>query len=218
MAQSAPGGDRPWLIVGLGNPGEKYAATRHNVGYMVVDEILGDILPVPGSLKQHKRTNSLICETRVTASASGRAAGSAASAGDGVPVVLARSRGYMNLSGGAVGALASFFRVPPAQVVVVHDELDLDPGVVRVKLGGGENGHNGLKSTTQALGTRDYVRVRVGIGRPPGRMDPAAYVLKPFTRAELDDLPVTVADAADAVRLVVTRGVEAAQNEIHARH
>ena len=154
MAQSAPGGDRPWLIVGLGNPGEKYAATRHNVGYMVVDEILGDILPVPGSLKQHKRTNSLICETRVTASASGRAAGSAASAGDGVPVVLARSRGYMNLSGGAVGALASFFRVPPAQVVVVHDELDLDPGVVRVKLGGGENGHNGLKSTTQALGTR----------------------------------------------------------------
>ncbi|RRO87278.1 aminoacyl-tRNA hydrolase [Corynebacterium bovis] len=207
MAQSAPGGDRPWLIVGLGNPGEKYAATRHNVGYMVVDEILGDILPVPGSLKQHKRTNSLICETRVTASA-----------GDGVPVVLARSRGYMNLSGGAVGALASFFRVPPAQVVVVHDELDLDPGVVRVKLGGGENGHNGLKSTTQALGTRDYVRVRVGIGRPPGRMDPAAYVLKPFTRAELGDLPVTVADAADAVRLVVTRGVEAAQNEIHARH
>ncbi len=194
-------GRSPWLIVGLGNPGDKYAHNRHNVGYMVIDELLSELSPVPGTLSQHKKTQSLICQTTL---------------GD-VPVIFARSRAYMNLSGGSIGALAAFFKVPAEHIIVIHDELDLDPGTVRVKVGGGENGHNGLKSTSQALGTRDYIRVRVGIGRPPGRMDVAAFVLKDFTKAEREWLPVAIGDASDAVELMTTHGVQVAQNEIHGR-
>ena len=183
----------PWLVVGLGNPGEKYATTRHNAGYLVIDELLGDLLPAPGSLAQHKKTNSLICQTRFRDS----------------PVVLARPRTYMNESGAPVANLAKFFKIPAERVVVVYDELDLDPEKVRVRIGGGDHGHNGLRSVTKALGTKDYVRIALGIGRPPGRMDVASYVLKPFSKAENTWLPIAVADAADAARACVRQGVEA---------
>jgi PTH1 family peptidyl-tRNA hydrolase len=134
----------------------------------------------------------------------------------GVPVTVAWPRSYMNLSGRPVTALAAFYKVPPERLVVVHDELDIPFGAVRMKLGGGDNGHNGLRSITQALGTRDYYRVRFGIGRPPGRMDPAAFVLRDFSAAERKDLPFFVDRAADATEALVTRGLAEAQNLYHA--
>jgi PTH1 family peptidyl-tRNA hydrolase len=134
---------------------------------------------------------------------------------DGRPVLIAKPRTYMNESGRQVAALARFFSVPVDRVIVVHDELDLDFGTVRLKQGGGEGGHNGLRSVSSALTTKEYVRTRVGIGRPPGRMDPAAFVLKPFSAAERKELPLLVADAADAVELLLQVGLEAAQNRVH---
>ena len=133
-----------------------------------------------------------------------------------VPVTLAWPRSYMNLSGRPVAALTAFYKVPPERLVVVHDELDIPFGAVRLKLGGGDNGHNGLRSITQALGTRDYYRVRFGIGRPPGRMDPAAFVLRDFSAAERKDLPFLVDRCADATEALVTQGLVAAQNLYHA--
>ena len=132
-----------------------------------------------------------------------------------VPVTLARPRSYMNLSGGPVAALSAFYKIPPERVVVIHDELDIPFGAVRLKLGGGDNGHNGLRSITQALGTRDYYRVRFGIGRPPGRMDPAVYVLRDFTAAERKDLPLFVDRCADATETLIARGLADAQNAYH---
>jgi PTH1 family peptidyl-tRNA hydrolase len=132
-----------------------------------------------------------------------------------VPVTLARPRGYMNLSGGPVAALVSFYKIPPERLVVVHDELDIPFGAVRMKLGGGDNGHNGLRSITRSLGTRDYHRVRFGIGRPPGRMDPASYVLRDFTTTERKDLPLFLDRAADATETLITKGLAAAQNVYH---
>src|SRR5713226_5187490 len=132
-----------------------------------------------------------------------------------VPVTLARPRSYMNLSGKPVAALAAFYKVPPDRLVVVHDELDVPFGTVRLKLGGGDNGHNGLRSITAALGTRDYYRVRFGIGRPPGRMDPAAYVLKEFSPTERKDLPLEIDRCADAVEALIAKGLTDAQNEFH---
>jgi peptidyl-tRNA hydrolase, PTH1 family len=134
----------------------------------------------------------------------------------GVPVTLARPRSYMNLSGRPVAALTGFYKVPPDRLVVVHDELDIPFGAVRLKLGGGDNGHNGLRSITQALGTRDYYRVRFGIGRPPGRMDPAAYVLRDFSAAERKELPLFIDRAADATETLITKGLADAQNLYHA--
>jgi peptidyl-tRNA hydrolase, PTH1 family len=134
----------------------------------------------------------------------------------GVPVTLAWPRSYMNLSGKPVAALTAFYKVPPERLVVVHDELDLPFGAVRLKLGGGDNGHNGLRSITQALGTRDYYRVRFGIGRPPGRMDPAVYVLRDFSAAERKDLHFFIDRAADATEALITRGLAEAQNLYHA--
>jgi PTH1 family peptidyl-tRNA hydrolase len=134
----------------------------------------------------------------------------------GVPVTLAWPRSFMNLSGKPVAALTAFYKVPPERLVVVHDELDLPFGAVRLKLGGGDNGHNGLRSITQALGTRDYYRVRFGIGRPPGRMDPAVYVLRDFSAAERKDLPFFIDRAADATEALITRGLTEAQNLYHA--
>jgi PTH1 family peptidyl-tRNA hydrolase len=133
-----------------------------------------------------------------------------------VPVTLAVPRSYMNLSGRPVSALAAFYKAPPGQVVVVHDELDIAFGVLRLKLGGGDNGHNGLRSITQALGTPDYYRVRLGIGRPPGRMDAAAFVLRDFSAAERKDLPFYVDRAADATEALITKGLAVAQNAFHA--
>ena len=133
----------------------------------------------------------------------------------GVPVTLARPRSYMNLSGPPVAALSAFYKIPPDRLVVIHDELDLPFGALRLKLGGGDNGHNGLRSITQALGTRDYYRVRFGIGRPPGRMDPAVYVLRDFTAAERKDLPLFVDRCADATETLITKGLADAQNAYH---
>jgi PTH1 family peptidyl-tRNA hydrolase len=134
----------------------------------------------------------------------------------GVPVTVARPRSYMNTSGGPVAALAGFYKVPPGRLVVVHDELDVPFGSVRLKFGGGDNGHNGLRSITRALGTREYYRVRFGIGRPPGRMDPAAFVLRDFTAAERKDLPFLVDRCADAAETLVSKGLAVAQHIYHA--
>ena len=182
----------PWLVVGLGNPGPPYADNRHNVGAMVVDHLATRL---GTSFKSHK----------------GRA--DVASAGvAGARVVLVKPRSFMNLSGGPTAAVRDFYKAPLGQVVVVHDELDLPFGALRLKLGGGDNGHNGLRSITRSLGGPEYLRVRVGIGRPPGRMDPAAYVLRNFDPGERGDLGVHVGRAADAAESLVTAGLTASQN------
>ncbi|MFO7249467.1 MAG: aminoacyl-tRNA hydrolase [Actinomycetes bacterium] len=186
---------RRWLIVGLGNPGPEYAGNRHNAGFMVLDELAAR---VGGRFKAH-RSRAEVVEGRLA----------------GHPVVLAKPRSYMNLSGGPVKALADFYKVPPADLIVVHDELDIPFGALRAKFGGGDNGHNGLRSITNSLGTRDYFRVRFGIGRPPGRMDPAVYVLRDFATAERKDLPLLVDRAADVVESLITRGLAETQNRYH---
>ncbi|MGH3714112.1 MAG: aminoacyl-tRNA hydrolase [Micromonosporaceae bacterium] len=196
MSDAAAG---PYLVVGLGNPGPAYAGNRHNAGFMVADLLAGRI---GGRFKRHGRAHAESCEGRLGGYTGAR-------------VVLAKPLSYMNLSGGPVTALASFFKVEPERLVVVHDELDLPYGVLRLKRGGGDGGHNGLKSISKSLGTRDYVRVRFGIGRPPGRKDPADYVLEDFSAAERKELPLYVDRAADALEAAVTHGLEAAQNEFH---
>ena len=195
-----------WLGAGLGNPGPAYAAHRHNVGHMVLDEIA-------------RRAGASFSGPR---SGGARAAVAEARLGilpGGVPgprVVLAKPSTYMNVSGGPVSGVAKYYGIEPSRVVVVHDELDIDFGEVRLKLGGGEGGHNGLRDVSKALGTRDYVRVRCGIGRPPGRMDPADFVLKDFSSVERKELPFLVSDAADAVEHLVLEGLLAAQQRFHA--
>jgi peptidyl-tRNA hydrolase, PTH1 family len=184
-----------WIVAGLGNPGPEYAGNRHNAGHMVV-ALLAE--RANARFKAHRSGNE-IAEIRV---------------GD-VPVTLALPRSYMNLSGRPLAALVSFYKLPPDQLVVVHDELDVPFGTLRLKLGGGDNGHNGLRSITQALGTPDYYRVRFGVGRPPGRMDPAAYVLRDFTPAERKDLPYYIDRAADATETLITRDLPTTQNQYH---
>ena len=185
-----------WLIAGLGNPGPEYAGNRHNAGQMVVD-LLAERMGT--RFKAHRTRNEV---------ADGRLAG--------VPVTLAKPRTYMNLSGGPVAALAAFYKIPPERIVVVHDELDIPFGVVRVKRGGGDNGHNGLRSVTQALGTNEYNRARFGIGRPPGRMDAATFVLRDFSAAERKELPLLIDRCADAVETLLSKGLAVAQNTFHA--
>jgi PTH1 family peptidyl-tRNA hydrolase len=188
--------EEPWLVVGLGNPGPSFAPTRHNVGRMVV-ELLAE--RTGGSFKAHRRSRTDVLETRL---------------GDtpGTRAILARARSYMNESGGPVANLRDFYRVDFDHLVVVHDELDLPYGTLRVKRGGGDNGHNGLRSVRAALGTGDFLRVRFGIGRPPGRMDPAVFVLKPFSASERKELPVHAERTADAVEALVIDGLAYAQN------
>ncbi|GAB2504731.1 aminoacyl-tRNA hydrolase [Nocardia heshunensis] len=186
----------PALVVGLGNPGSEYERTRHNVGFMVAD-VLAE--RVGGRFTVHKKSGADLLEARL----------------DGRKVLLAKPRTYMNLSGRPVAALAKFFSVPATEVIVVHDELDLPFGQIRLKRGGGEGGHNGLRSISQALTTKDYLRVRFGIGRPPGRQDPADYVLKPFSAPERKEVPVIVEQTADAVELLLRVGLEPAQNQLH---
>ena len=187
--------DDRWLVAGLGNPGPGYAGNRHNAGFMVADVLAGRLRT------RFKRDRSR------AAVATGRLAG--------WPVTLAKPQTFMNLSGGPVASLRSFFKLPPERIVVVHDELDIPFGTIRLKLGGGDNGHNGLRSVTSALGTRDYFRVRVGIGRPPGRMDPADFVLHDFSAAEKKLVPELLERSADAVEALLERGLAAAQNEFH---
>jgi PTH1 family peptidyl-tRNA hydrolase len=181
-----------WLVVGLGNPGPAYSGNRHNVGFIVADLLAGRM---SARFKAHKSRADTV-EGRL---------------GD-QRVVLAKPRTYMNDSGGPVSALLDFFKVPLDRLVVVHDELDLPFGALRLKLGGGDNGHNGLKAVRRSLGSGEFNRVRIGIGRPPGRMDPATFVLRDFSAAERKDLDFEVDRAADAVEALVADGLEKAQN------
>ncbi|MFB7497855.1 aminoacyl-tRNA hydrolase [Streptomyces sp. NPDC056161] len=187
----------PWLIVGLGNPGPEYAMNRHNVGFMVADLLAGRI---GGKFKRAQKAQAQVVEGRIGPAGPGSRR-----------VILAKPQSYMNLSGGPVSQLRDFYKVPVANVVAVHDELDIDYGTLRLKLGGGDNGHNGLKSITKAMGS-DYHRVRFGIGRPPGRMQVADFVLKDFSSAERKELDFFVDRAADAVECLVAEGLERAQS------
>jgi peptidyl-tRNA hydrolase, PTH1 family len=187
----------PQLLVGLGNPGPQYATTRHNLGFLVAD-ILSD--RIGSGFKVHKKSGAEV----VTGRLAGRS------------VVLAKPRCYMNESGRQVGPLAKFYSIPPADIVVIQDELDIEFGRIRLKFGGGVAGHNGLRSVASALGTNDFQRVRIGIGRPPGRMEGAAFVLGNFTNTEWRDVPTICEQAADATELLVAQGLEPAQNIVHA--
>jgi PTH1 family peptidyl-tRNA hydrolase len=186
------------LVVGLGNPGPTYASTRHNIGYMVADALA---LRMGGTIKnlgwkKHKSGRADVVEGRLAAER----------------VVLGRARSYMNESGGGVSTLAKFYDVEPDRLIVIHDELDLDFGRLRVKLGGGDNGHNGLRSIRQSIASGDFYRVRCGIGRPPGRQTVEDYVLKPYSSTERKDLPVTIEVAADAVESLLTTDLATTQS------
>ena len=187
----------PLLVVGLGNPGPDYAKTRHNLGFMVAD-ILAD--RIGSGFKVHKRSGAEVTTGRL----------------GGRSVVLAKPRTYMNESGRQVGPLAKFYSVPPADVIVLHDELDIDFGRIRLKYGGGAAGHNGLRSVSSALGTNDFQRVRIGVGRPPGRKSGAAFVLENFSANERPEVPTICEQAADATELLIELGLVPAQNTVHA--
>ncbi|WP_025272167.1 aminoacyl-tRNA hydrolase [Haloglycomyces albus] len=188
----------PFLIAGLGNPGKKYANNRHNVGFMVADKLA-------------ERHNSPFARVKRL-----RAEAAEARLGIGGPrLLIVKPLTFMNLSGEAIGPLAKYFSIPPESILVIHDELDIEYGRLRIKSGGGEGGHNGLKSISKVLGTKDYTRLRCGIGRPPGRMDVVDYVLKDFASAERSELDLNLELAADATETVVEKGVEAAQNQFH---
>src|SRR4029079_10434640 len=200
MAEPSPcpsGGWCPALVVGLGNPGPQYATTRHNLGFLVAD-ILAD--RIGSGFKVHKKSGAEV----VTGRLAGRS------------VVLAKPRCYMNESGRQVAPLAKFYSVAPADIIVIHDELDIDFGRIRLKSGGGVAGHNGLRSIGSSLGTNDFQRVRIGIGRPPGRMEGASFVLSNFNAAEWREVPTICEQAADATELLVVQCLEPAQNTVHA--
>ena len=190
-----------WLVVGLGNPGPKYAGHRHNVGYLVAEE-LAERLGSP--FRSHKSGRADVVEGRVGAPGT-----------PGPRLVLARPRSYMNEIGGPVKALASFYKVPAERIVAVHDELDIPFGTMRVKLGGGDNGHNGLRAMRSSLGTGDFHRVRIGVGRPPGRQEVADFLLSDYTSAERKEVPLQVVLAADAVETLLTEGLERTQQKFN---
>jgi PTH1 family peptidyl-tRNA hydrolase len=190
--------DAPWLVVGLGNPGKEYAGNRHSVGFMVAGLLASRM---GAKFGRSKRAHAEVAEGRL---------------GFGGPkLILAKPLTYMNLSGAPVSQLVQFFKIPVDNVLAVHDELDLPYGQVRAKRGGGEGGHNGLRSMSKSLGTKEYARVRFGVGRPPGRQDPADFVLSDFTAAERKELEFLVDRAADVAEAVVLEGVEWAQNKYH---
>jgi PTH1 family peptidyl-tRNA hydrolase len=186
--------------VGLGNPGPGYAGNRHNVGAMVLDELAARA-GIKLSAGKGPRARALSGEGRLA----------------GRRVVLARPTAYMNESGGPVRGLLDYHSIPLTDLVVLHDELDIPFASVRLKRGGGEGGHNGLRSITRSTGGKDYLRVRIGIGRPPGRQDPADFVLRDFSATERKELDLVLAEAADATELLLERGLETAQNEVHPR-
>lgn len=190
-----------WLVVGLGNPGPSYAGHRHNIGYLVTDELARRM---GASFRSHKTGRADVVEGRLGTPGQ-----------PGPRVVLARPRSYMNEVGGPVKALATFYKVPPERVVAIHDELDIPFDTMRVKLGGGDNGHNGLKSMRSSLGTGDFHRVRVGIGRPPGRQEVADFVLSNYSSTERKVVPFTVDTAADAVECLVAEGLERTQQKFN---
>ncbi|VEI13017.1 aminoacyl-tRNA hydrolase [Trueperella bialowiezensis] len=191
-----------FAVVGLGNPGPRYEATRHNIGQHVVHLLARR---AGTELALHKQTNTHAASVRV-----GVAPGEL-----GEQVILGISNAYMNVSGGPVSALMKYFKIAPENLIVVHDELDLPFGTLRLKRGGGSGGHNGLKDITKALGTQDYVRLRFGIGRPPGRQDPSDFVLAKFSAAEDRQIDVLIDEAADAVEDVLTLGLEKATQRLH---
>ena len=190
-----------WLVVGLGNPGPAYAGHRHNIGYLVNDELARRLC---SPFKAHKSGRADVVEGRLGAPGA-----------PGPRLVLARPRSFMNELGGAVSTLATFYKVPPARIVAIHDELDIAFGTLRIKLGGGDNGHNGLRSMRASLGTGDFHRVRAGIGRPPGRQDVADFVLSNYSTVERKELPFQVDDAADAVESLITDGLEKTQQRFN---
>jgi PTH1 family peptidyl-tRNA hydrolase len=190
-----------WLVVGLGNPGPTYAGHRHNIGYLVTDELASRMR---SSFRSHKTGRADVVEGRLGAPGQ-----------PGPRVVLARPRSYMNEVGGPVKALATFYKVPPERIIAIHDELDIPFDTMRVKLGGGDNGHNGLKSMRSSLGTGDFHRVRVGIGRPPGRQDVADFVLSNYSSTERKVVPFTADTAADAVESLITEGLERTQQKFN---
>ncbi|MGL4832017.1 MAG: aminoacyl-tRNA hydrolase [Propionibacteriaceae bacterium] len=195
-----------WLVVGLGNPGPTYAFTRHNVGHMVVDQIVAE---ARGTFSVQRLQKADVCETRITR------ADSWGGIGEAERVVVMKSRGFMNESGGPVVAVARHHKVDPAHIIVIHDELDIDFGRIRTKLGGGDNGHNGLKSIRASLSTGDFYRVRYGIGRPPGRMDTADYVLAQIPGALREDYGAQTGRVADAVATLILDGLDAAQQKFN---
>jgi peptidyl-tRNA hydrolase, PTH1 family len=196
LRKSRPEGDR-WAILGLGNPGERYAKTRHNVGVMVVERLLDR---TSSSLKRHK-SGCLIAEARIADE----------------QVVLGRTTSYMNESGRPIGELVRWYRIPPEQLIVVHDEIDIPFEDLRIKIGGGTAGHNGLKSIVSHIGSPDFVRVRVGVGRPRGEKAAAGHVLNEFSGADRKALPDYLERTADAVERILEVGVEKAMNEINTR-
>lgn len=189
--------DGTWLVAGLGNPGSGYAGNRHNIGQMVLDELANRI----GSKFKTHSSRSQVVEGRM---------------GVGGPrIVLAKPMVYMNLSGGPVANAAKFFGIGVDRLIVVHDEIDIPFDTIKLKRGGGEGGHNGLRDISKAMGSKDYLRVRAGVGRPPGRMDTAKWVLQDFSKTEKTDLPFLIDNCADAVELLMTSGLEAAQAKFH---
>lgn len=192
----------PWLIIGLGNPGAQYANHRHNVGHMVVDALARES---DASFSRH-RAGAHVAQARIGMLPGGR---------PGPVAQLAYLTCYMNNSGGPTKALLSYFKTTPDRLIVVHDDLDLAAHALKLKIGGGEGGHNGLRSISQALGTRDYARLRVGVGRPPGRKNPADFVLSDIPTREKADWDVTISRASQALADVVTQGFAPAQQRLH---
>jgi len=186
----------PWLVAGLGNPGDRYATSRHNLGRMVAEEIARD------RAARFRKFRFLPVEVAEISTGSER-------------VLLARSTRYMNESGPSYASLARRSDVDAAHVVAVHDELDIPEGTLRIKAGGGNNGHNGLRSLQQALGTPEFLRVRVGIGRPPGRQDPADFVLEPVPKRLAPEVAIWVGRAADAVVALIEDGLGSAQDRFN---
>jgi PTH1 family peptidyl-tRNA hydrolase len=188
-----------WLVAGLGNPGDQYAATRHNVGQMVIDQLV----------KRHSvKLASHKSRTQIAAYKLGVGI-------DAHQIILAKSQSYMNETGGPIKALANFYSVEPEKIIVLHDELDIGFAAIRTKLGGGDNGHNGLKSMTSAFNTPDYYRVRLGIGRPMGQQDPADFVLKQFSKEEKKDLDEFIERGADVVEFLIEKGLELTQGKFN---
>ena len=189
--------DDSWLVAGLGNPGPGYAGNRHNVGQMVLAE-LADRMSL--TLKSHK-TNAMVAEGRTVPG--------------GPKLILAKPNTFMNVSGGPIAAALRFYKLEPSRLIVLHDELDIPFDTVRLKFGGGHGGHNGIRDTIAALGTGGFTRVRIGIGRPPGRQPAADFVLRDFSADERAVLPNLLVDAADAVEMIARDGLTAAQLKFH---
>ncbi|MBM6590415.1 aminoacyl-tRNA hydrolase [Brevibacterium sp. RIT 803] len=194
-----------WLVFGLGNPGPKYESTRHNIGQMVVAELAHRI---GVNLTRTKLRSNVGTSRLPTGSVPGV---------PGPRVVLATSTGYMNESGGPVRQLADFYSIDTDRIIAVHDDVDIAFDTIRAKVGGGEGGHNGLRSMTSALGTKNYPRIRAGVGRPMGRQDTADYVLGPFSKDERATLPIFISDIADAVEMYIVDGLEKVQLKYHSK-